>query len=51
MLGQLLKVGCLFMLPAVSLLGLAGLWRNWRVGWLIQPALIVGIAAVIVALK
>ena len=53
-MGAIAEAGAiLFMLPAASLLGLAGLalWRNWRIAWLIQVVVVVGIAMLIVAVK
>jgi hypothetical protein len=43
----------LFMLPTASLLGLAGLalWKDWRIGWLIQMVAVVGIPMLIFASK
>lgn len=52
--GAIAEAGAvLFMLPAALLLGLAGLalWKNWRVGWLIQMVAVVGIPVVIFTSK
>jgi len=50
--GAIAEAGAvLFMLPAALVLGLAGLalWKNWRIGWLIQVAAVVGIPVLIFA--
>lgn len=52
--GAIAEAGAvLFMLPAASLLGLAGLalWKNWRIGWLIQTVVVIGIPVLIGVLK
>jgi hypothetical protein len=52
--GAIAEAGAvLFMLPAALVLGLSGLalWRNWRVGWLIQAVAVVGIPVLIFALN
>ena len=52
--GAIAEAGAvLFMLPAASLLGLAGLalWKDWRIGWLIQMVAVVGIPMLIFASK
>jgi hypothetical protein len=52
--GAIAEAGAvLVLIPAASLLGLAGLalWKNWRIGWLIQLVAVVGIAVLIVASK
>lgn len=50
--GAIAEAGAvLVLIPAASLLGLAGLalWKNWRIGWLIQLVAVVGIAVLTVA--
>jgi hypothetical protein len=52
--GAIAEAGAvLFVLPAASLLGLAGLalWWNWRIGWLIQMVVVIGIPVLIFASK
>jgi len=48
--GAIAEAGAvLFVLPAALMLGLAGLalWKNWRIGWLIQLVAVVGIPVLI----